>query len=103
MREKRRPGVRAATRWWAAGVAALASLALLGTGLAGTAQAAYPGANGRIAFVRGGNIFTIEPSGSGLSRLTSGARHSGPRWSPSGSRIAYLSQGNLWIMAANGS
>jgi WD40-like Beta Propeller Repeat len=81
----------------------LASLSLLATGLAGTARASYHGTNGRIAFVRGGNIFTIEPSGSGLRQLTSGASHSGPRWSPSGKRIAYLYRGNLWTMAANGS
>jgi hypothetical protein len=108
MRGKRGPGARAgarwwATRWWAAGLAGLASLALLGTGLTGTAQAAYPGANGRIAFVRGGNIYTIEPNGSGLSRLTSGRHSSGPRWSPNGKQIAYLYRGNLWIMDANGS
>ena len=41
-------------------MAGLAALALVGTGLAGTAQAAYPGQDGLIAFVRGGNIYTIE-------------------------------------------
>jgi Dipeptidyl peptidase IV (DPP IV) N-terminal region len=111
----------ASSRWWARGVAGLASVALLGvglpgaglagtglarTGLAGTAQASrtasYPGVNGLIAFVRGGNIFTIEPSGAGLSQLTRGAGHSGPRWSPDGQQIAYVFGGDLWIMSANG-
>jgi hypothetical protein len=115
MIRRREPGIRAGARWlgaqrlgarrrgaWAAGVTAVASLALLGTGLVGTAQAAYPGGDGLIAFVRGGNIYTIAPSGTGLDRLTSGGHHAGPRWSPDGSQIAYLYRGNLWIMAASG-
>lgn len=109
------------SRAWRAGVTAgLAALALLGTGLAGTAQAAYPGPktdpgpkadpgpraypgqDGLIAFVRGGNIYTINPGGSGLTRLTRDGHDSGPRWSPDGQRIAYLDRGNLWIMSASG-
>ncbi len=80
------------------------ALAMLGSWLlAGTAQAAYRGSEGRIAFVRGGNIYTIEPDGTGLKQLTTGKSDSGPRWSPNGTRIAYLHDGNLWIMRANGS
>jgi hypothetical protein len=90
-------------RWCGAALAGLASLALLGTGLAGTAQAAYPGADGRIAFVRNGDIYTITPGGTGLDQLTSGGHHAGPRWGPHGAKIAYLYKGNLWIMQANGS
>ncbi len=71
--------------------------------LAGTAHAAYSGANGRIAFVRGGDIYTIQPSGAGLRRLTSDGHSSGPRWSPAGTRIAFLRSGNLWVMNADGS
>lgn len=85
----------------------LASATLLGIGFAGTAQAAYPGTDGLIAFVRNGNIFTINPQSatpaSTTVRLTTGGRDSGPRWSPDGNRIAYLDRGNLWIMHANGS
>lgn len=69
----------------------------------GVANAAYPGSQGRIAFVRAGNIFSIEPDGSGLLRLTASGHDSGPRWSPDGTHIAYLDDGNLWIMRANGS
>jgi WD40-like Beta Propeller Repeat len=87
---------------WRAGAAALVSLLLLGAGWAGAARAAYPGSDGRIAFVRDGNIYSIEPNGTGLQRLTNGGHDSGPRWSPDGQEIAYLSRGNLWIMAANG-
>lgn len=95
-------GRAAARRWATTAGAGLAALALLGTGLAGTAQAAYPGKDGKIAFVRDGNIYTIEPGGADLTRLTRGGHHSGPRWSPSGKRIAYLYRGNLWVMNAGG-
>ena len=57
------------------------------------APAAYPGSDGRIAFVSKGNIFTILPDGKGLVRLTSLGHSSGPRWSPSGARLAYLYRG----------
>lgn len=83
-------------------MAGLTALGLLGTGLAGTAQAAYPGQDGLIAFVRGGAIYRIATDGSGLTPLTSDGRDSGPRWSPDGQQIAYLDRGNLWIMSASG-
>jgi hypothetical protein len=35
--------------------------------------------------------------------LTKGGQASGPRWSPDGKQIAYIDDGNLWIMNANGS
>jgi WD40-like Beta Propeller Repeat len=91
--------------------AALLGVALCGaatikvTGTAGQAAAeAYPGANGRIAFVRNGNIFSIIPTPAphGLAELTHSGHASGPRWSPDGTRIAFLFRGNLWIMGANG-
>jgi hypothetical protein len=82
---------------------ALTGLALAGTGLSGVAQAAYRGSDGRIAFVRGGNIYSIKTDGTGLDRLTRDGRASGPRWSPDGKQLAYLDGGNLWIMNANGS
>ena len=78
--------------------------ALTGPALAANAGvAAYPGSNGRIAFVSKGNIFTIRPSGKGLTKLTSLGHASGPRWSPNGAKLAYLYRGNLWIMNADGS
>ena len=75
-------GVRARRRvlWSAAGAAAM--VALLGTGHTGTAQASYTGADGLIAFVRGGDIYTIKANGVGLHRLTS----SGHDWGRDGRR-----------------
>ncbi len=69
----------------------------------GSQPSAYPGADGLIAFVRGGNIFSVRPDGTGLRRLTRSGHASGPVWSPDGKRIAYLDGGDLWIMNANGS
>ena len=90
-----------------AALAALAAGALLAAGLTGTARAAYAGADGLIAFVRHGNIYTINPQspapGSTVRRLTRDGHDSGPRWSPDGKHIAYLDRGDLWIMRAGGS
>lgn len=98
---------RGRLRRWTAGSAALATAALLGMSFAGTAQAAYPGRDGLIAFARSGNIYTINPEtatpSSTVIRLTQDGHDSGPRWSPDGLRLAYLDKGNLWIMDANGS
>src|SRR5579859_3413813 len=48
------------------------------------APLAYIGSDGRIAFVRNGNIFSIKPDGTGLAKLTHLGHASGPRWSPNG-------------------
>jgi hypothetical protein len=89
------------------GLTALAANALVLTGALGTAQAAYHGNDGLIAFVRSGNIYTINPEASPAGpttvRLTRDGHDSGPRWSPNGKQIAYLDRGNLWIMNGNGS
>ena len=60
------------------------------------AEAAFPGANGKIAFDsnRSGNweIYTMSPDGSGVARLTNNpARDVAPAWSPDGTKIAFMS------------
>ncbi len=85
-----------------------AALVMLGAGAglpaATAAPAAYHGsAEGLIAFVRGGNVFTIRPDGTGPRQLTTDGHSGGPRWSPDGARLAYVDRGNVWIMNANGS
>lgn len=78
----------------------LAAAALLsGAGLAAAAPAlaVFPGANGKIAFSMrdaafNTDIYTVNADGTGLKRLTTGtADDIAPEWSPSGTRIAFLS------------
>lgn len=84
-------------------LAGLAASVLFFALLTGVASAAYPGADGKIAFVQDRAIYTISDTGAGLQRLT-GTRHcSDPRWSPNGTKLAYVCGGDLWIMAADGS
>ncbi|HUB41821.1 MAG TPA: hypothetical protein VMA72_23500 [Streptosporangiaceae bacterium] len=96
---------RPARRMAAAAGAALSGAVLCIAAPPGAAQAAYPGGNGLIAFVRGGNIYTINPAhaAGSLLRLTRDGRASGPRWSPNGKQLAYVHRGNLWVMNADGS
>lgn len=103
MHDFRKPRISGRARRSSAWLTALTAPLLAATGLAGSALAAYPGTEGRIAFVRGGNIYSITPTGTGLRQLTSDGRDLGPRWSPDGKRLAYIDAGNLWIMNANGS
>ncbi len=94
---------RRSARWHLLLLSMLTGAGLVPAGFAATAQAAYSGADGRVAFVRGGDIYTIAPNGTGLHRLTANGHSSSPRWSPTGNRIAFVRNGNLWIMNADGS
>jgi Tol biopolymer transport system component len=67
------------------------------------ATAAYPGANGRIAFEQGGVIYSIRQDGSDRRQLTTDTRSHSPRWSPDGRLIAFHRAGDIWIMQPDGS
>ncbi len=62
------------------------------------ARAAFPGKNGRIAFVRwngdGYTIQTINPDGTDPQLITVGYALGGPAWSPSGKKLAYSNEKN---------
>ncbi len=66
-------------------------------GVAATAQATFPGANGKIAYTlfdaanQRPNVFVINADGTGATNLTGGASAGGtnPEWSPDGSRIIF--------------
>jgi TolB protein len=90
-------------------------LALAATlAVAGVAHAAFPGRNGKIAYVRAANgkndIWTMRANGSHKRRLTRNA--SEPAFSPNGKKIVFtrfrrgvnrLLKGDIYTMRANGS
>jgi Tol biopolymer transport system component len=94
-------------------IAAFALLALAAVlGVAGAADAAWPGDNGRIAFVRsegflGGDIYSMAPDGSDLKKLTDTGFESDPVWSPDGEWLAFTSRREaipgVYVMRADGS
>ena len=91
---------------------ALAVLAaLLAAGAAsvvagGPAGAAFPGANGKIAFSYG-DIYTVDPDGTDRRNLSGrGIRGEKPAWAPGGKRLAFDVNGggdDIWVMKADGS
>jgi WD40-like Beta Propeller Repeat len=90
----------------------LTGVAALALGIASPAQATFPGANGLIAFSsdRSGDfeIYTMNPDGSDLKRLTNAPGNDGPaRWSPDGTKIVFSSDrdgnGEVYTMNADGS
>jgi Tol biopolymer transport system component len=76
---------------------AAGALALLQIGSA----AAFPGANGKIAFVRGSDIWTMEANGSAPALLIASA--SQPAWKHDATQLAYVSGGNVVVANADGS
>jgi Tol biopolymer transport system component len=102
-------------------LAVVAVLALLAT--AGPSSAAFPGANGLIAYsqlrdrlgtcnqnsVDNSEIFTISPAGGEPTRLTDNATGDGdPSWSADGRRLAFVRRSvnpcraDVWTMRADG-
>jgi Tol biopolymer transport system component len=89
-------------------------LAILVLVLQTLASATFPGKNGRIAFRFQGDIYSINPDGSGLIQLTNFVATTGDvaswlHWSPDGKQIAFEldpadgSASQLWLMNADGS
>jgi len=88
------------------------AIAAMLVALAKPASATYPGKNGRIAFVEGPDIFTMNPDGSDVQQIT----FLGPdnaaffqSWSADGQQIVFSAflapdfHGQLWVMNADGS
>jgi Tol biopolymer transport system component len=88
------------------------AIAAMLVALAGPASATFPGKNGRIAFVEGPDVFTMNPDGSNVRQLT----FLGPdnaafwqSWSADGQQIVFSEFlapdfiPQLWVMNADGS
>jgi Tol biopolymer transport system component len=63
---------------------------------------------GRLAFVRSNQIYTSEPNGTNVTKLTAVGKNYRPKWSPDGSRIAYVHETasglrDIWVMSSSGS
>ena len=84
-------------------IAALAAMVL--TPLLSTpAGATFAGTNGKIAFYREGDVWVMNPNGTGATKLTTNYNaEDNPAISPDGSRIAYEFLRAIWIMNADGS
>ena len=86
------------------GVAALVAVAT-----APVAQATFLGINGRIAFEHSGAIYTVNPDGSALRRVTAGPFDTTPEWSPDGRSLAFSRypdgmslSSRIWVAHADG-
>ena len=90
-----------------AGLAGLCWLALLSLAFAQRADAAYPGANGKIAYDNGdgsnSQIWTVNPDGSAPTKLTTGPHDESPAFSADGKRIAFNREEGIAVMNADGS
>ena len=93
-----------------AGLSLLAGAAIAGITVlpAPSAQAAYPGRNGRIAYVitspdeASHDIWTVNPDGTGNRRITSNGKSWHPRWSPDGKLIAFERNKDIYLMTPTG-
>jgi Tol biopolymer transport system component len=72
------------------------------------AQAAYPGRDGKIAYVIASpdgsshDIWTVNPDGTGNRRITTNGKSWHPRWSPDGKLIAFERNKDIYLMTPTG-
>jgi TolB protein len=86
------------TPLFTAGLAAFATAGVVALSPGNAVAAGSPPLT--VAYLRGGNVYVA--TGSTQRQLTTDQHSTRPRWSPDGARIAYLSNGALWTMRADG-
>ncbi len=88
-------------------LAAAVGFGLLAVSMSQPGDAAFPGANGRIAYSYGdgytGSIWSANADGGLPTKLTNGSRDSGPSYSAGGDRIAFERENGVAVMNADGS
>ena len=84
---------------------------VVGLGTSATAAAtasrgADTGQDGRIAFVRANQLYSMNRFGGDVRQLTRSGRNYRPAWSPDGRRISFIHEAggrkDVWVMAAGG-
>jgi acid phosphatase type 7 len=87
-------------------VGAALALVLPAAGLARPADAAFPGRNGEVAYhgraSADGLLYLRRADGARLRRVRVPGRPAEPAFSPRGRRIAFASNGGIWVMNADG-
>src|SRR5262249_32679787 len=72
-------------------------------GAAGAHAAYHGGKNGKIVFVKGGDLWVLGPSGPPRPLTgTSKREEADPGWSPDGRRLAYTVDGLVYVANADG-
>jgi dipeptidyl aminopeptidase/acylaminoacyl peptidase len=84
----------------------LIAVCLAALALAPSANATFPGGNGKIVYVSGGNLATVNPDGTGQVQLTNTGDADHPTWSRDGTKIAFDrtigGNSDIWVMNADG-
>jgi Tol biopolymer transport system component len=90
-------------------LAAASGLAVLAISMSGRGDAAFPGANGRVAYASGDSysyssaaIWSANADGGSPALLAAGDGVSAPSYSPDGSRIAFDRESGIAVMSATG-
>jgi len=77
-------------------------LALIAVNPPDAPASAFPGTNGLIVFENAGDLWTISPDGTGLTKIPNTTGGTTPAWSPNGEKIAFTQGNNIFVVDADG-